>query len=83
MKLLVYDFVGRGPNEIPQVFFRKLNSMLDDCDRGLQRIQKSVAIECRGELGRSEKPRGILRWELQGISNGQRTLNCHICDIRT
>jgi hypothetical protein len=51
MKLLVYDFVGRGPNEIPRGFFRRLNSMLDDRNRGLQRIQKSVILSIGGDLG--------------------------------
>jgi len=50
MKLLVYDFVGRGPNEIPRGFFRKLNSMLEESGEGLQRIQKSVVLSTRGEL---------------------------------
>ena len=50
MKLLVYDFIGRGPNEIPRGFFRKLNSMLEDRERGLQRIQKSVVLGAGGNL---------------------------------
>jgi len=50
MKLLVYDFVGRGPNKIPRGFFRKLNSMLKDSDKDIQRIQKSVVLSAGGDL---------------------------------
>lgn len=49
--MLVYDFVGRGPNEISRAFFRRLNSMLEDRNRGLQRIQKSVVLGPGGRIG--------------------------------
>jgi hypothetical protein len=49
-KLLVYDFVGRGPNEIPRGFFRRLNSLIEDRERGLQRIQKSVVLSAGENL---------------------------------
>ena len=42
--LLVYDFTGRGPNQIPRKFFRELNALLESCPNGLRRIQKSVVI---------------------------------------
>ena len=50
MKLLVYDFIGRGPNEIPRGFFRRLNSLLEDREKGLQRIQKSVVLSAGENL---------------------------------
>lgn len=44
VKLLIYDFVGCGPNDISRSFFRKINLLLNNRDNGLQRIQKSVVL---------------------------------------
>ena len=50
MKLLVYDFIGCGPNEIPRGFFRGLNLLLRNRENGLQRIQKSVMLSAGDNL---------------------------------